>query len=188
MDSVFMCLAVFKLLYHLTSRVCTSCLFYLWKLRSVRLSKYFAHVSIICAYRNMQYVDVGGVSIVGVAPIEHLIRETMGQSESSFKKNYEETVSELSSVQLREITTRFGEVYAKAGGSKGHLVDREAFSNYFKLPVAVGERLFEAFDVKKVMRTRHLTCVAVGEFCAVQCCGVGVVMQACSPAERPHQL
>ena len=74
----------------------------------------------------------------------------MGQNESSFKKSYEETVSQLSSVQLREITTHFGEVYAKAGGSKGHLVDREAFSKYFKLPVAVGERLFESFDVQRV--------------------------------------
>ena len=107
----------------------------------------------------------------------------MGQSESSFKKNYEETVSQLSSVQLREITTRFGEVYAKAGGSKGHLVDREAFSKYFQLPVAVGERLFEAFDVKKVMRTRHITCVAVGEFCAAQSCEVVL-----SSAEWPDQF
>lgn len=74
----------------------------------------------------------------------------MGQSESSFKRNYEDSVSQLSSVQLREITTHFNEVYAKAGGSKGHLVDREAFSKYFKLPVTVGERLFEAFDAHKV--------------------------------------
>lgn len=74
----------------------------------------------------------------------------MGQSESSFKRNYEDSVSQLSSVQLKEITTHFNEVYAKAGGSKGHLVDREAFSKYFKLPVTVGERLFEAFDAHKV--------------------------------------
>ena len=74
----------------------------------------------------------------------------MGGSESSFKRNYEETVSQLSTVQLREITTHFHEVYAKAGGSKGHLVDREAFSQYFKLPVSVGERLFEAFDAHRV--------------------------------------
>ena len=76
----------------------------------------------------------------------------MGQSESNFnfKRNYQECVSQLSTVQLREITTHFHEVYAKAGGSKGHLVDREAFSKYFKLPVTVGERLFEAFDAHKV--------------------------------------
>ena len=79
----------------------------------------------------------------------------MGGSESSFKRNYEETVSQLSSVQLREITTHFHEVYAKAGGSKGHLVDREAFSKYFKLPVPVGERLFEAFDAHKVSQTSY---------------------------------
>ena len=75
--------------------------------------------------------------------------QEMGQSESTFRRNYEKSVSQLSSVQLREITARFSEVYAKAGGAKGHLVDREAFSKYFKLPVPVGERLFQAFDVKK---------------------------------------
>ena len=83
----------------------------------------------------------------------------MGQSESAFKRNYQETVSELSSVQLREITTHFNEVYAKAGGPKGHLVDREAFSKYFKLPVTVGERLFESFDAHKVRaRVRRVAC------------------------------
>ena len=88
----------------------------------------------------------------------------MGQSESSFKRNYEDSVSQLSSVQLKEITTHFNEVYAKAGGSKGHLVDREAFSKYFKLPVTVGERLFEAFDAHKVRsQSKGLYSVHVGE-------------------------
>ena len=73
----------------------------------------------------------------------------MGQSESSFKRTYEETVSELSSVQLGDIAARFNELYAKAGGSKGHVVDKEAFSKYFNLPVTVGDRLFDAFDGKK---------------------------------------
>ena len=75
----------------------------------------------------------------------------MGQSESSFQRTYEETVSQLSSVQLGEIAARFKELYGKAGGPKGHLVDREAFSRYFRLPVAVGDRLFDAFDKKKVL-------------------------------------
>ena len=74
----------------------------------------------------------------------------MGQSESSFKKTYAETVSQLSSVQLREISTRFEELYAKAGGAKGLVVDREAFSQHLNLPVAIGDRLFDAFDEKKV--------------------------------------
>ena len=76
--------------------------------------------------------------------------EAMGQNESSFKQTYEETVSQLSSVQMGEISRRFNELYAKAGGPKGHVVDREAFSKYFNLPVAVGDRLFDAFDEKKV--------------------------------------
>ena len=79
----------------------------------------------------------------------------MGQNESAFKKTYEETVSQLSSVQMGEISHRFNELYAKAGGSKGHVVDREAFSRYFNLPVAVGDRLFDAFDEKKVTRERE---------------------------------
>lgn len=74
----------------------------------------------------------------------------MGQSESAFKRSYAETVSKLSTVQLGEIASRFNELYARAGGPKGHLVDREAFSKYFKLPVTVGDRLFDAFDEKKV--------------------------------------
>ena len=48
---------------------------------------------------------------------------------------------QLSSVQLRELTTYFNEVYANAKRVKGHLVGREAFSKYFKLPVTVGSRL-----------------------------------------------
>lgn len=74
----------------------------------------------------------------------------MGNNESAFKRCYEETVAQLSSVQLAEIATRFNEVYSRAGGPKGHLVDREAFSASLHLPVAVGDRLFDAFDEKKV--------------------------------------
>ena len=48
------------------------------------------------------------------------------------------------------VILRFNELYAKAGGPKGHLVDREAFSKYFNLPVAVGDRLFDAFDKQQV--------------------------------------
>ena len=74
----------------------------------------------------------------------------MGQSESSFKKSYSETVAQLSTIQLGEIAAKFNELYVRAGGPKGHLVDREAFSQYFKLPVTVGDRLFDAFDEQKV--------------------------------------
>lgn len=74
----------------------------------------------------------------------------MGQSESSFKRTYDETVEQLSTVQLQEIQAKFTELYQQAGGSKGHVVDREAFSRYFNVPPTVGDRLFEAFDEKKV--------------------------------------
>ena len=82
----------------------------------------------------------------------------MGQSESSFQRTYTETVSQLSSVQLGEIAARFNELYGKAGGPRGHVVDREAFSRYFKLPVAVGDRLFDAFDRKKVIESILACC------------------------------
>ena len=82
--------------------------------------------------------------------ITHLVVLKMGQNESTFKRTYSDTVSQLSSVQLGEITARFNELYAKAGGAKGLVVDREAFSRYLNLPVAIGDRLFEAFDEKKV--------------------------------------
>ena len=80
----------------------------------------------------------------------------MGQSESSFQCTYTETVPQISSVQLGEIAARFNELYGKAGGPWGHVVDREAFSRYFKFPVAVGDRLFDTFDRKKVMETSWL--------------------------------
>ncbi len=75
----------------------------------------------------------------------------MGQNESSFKKTYADTVSQLSNVQLGEISARFNELYSKAGGGKGLVVDREAFSQYLNVPVAIGDRLFDAFDEKKVL-------------------------------------
>ena len=91
--------------------------------------------------------------------------EKMGQSESSFKRTYEETVCQLSSVQMGEISRRFNELYAKAGGPKGHVVDREAFSKYFNLPVAVGDRLFDAFDEKKVVQdSKHVYGYLLGRF------------------------
>ena len=80
----------------------------------------------------------------------------MGQNESSFRKTYAETVSDLSSVQLSEIHARFQELYDKAGGCKGVVVDREAFSNYLNVPVTVGDRLFEAFDKKKVKKINDI--------------------------------
>jgi len=88
----------------------------------------------------------------------------MGQNESSFRKTYAETVSELSSVQLSEIHARFQELYAKAGGSKGVVVDREAFSNYLNVPVTVGDRLFEAFDKKKVSLKIREVATTINEY------------------------
>ena len=37
-------------------------------------------------------------------------------------------------------------------GEQGKVIDREKFSEYFNLPVALGDRLFDAFDKKQVSR------------------------------------
>ena len=45
---------------------------------------------------------------------------------------------------------RYNELYKQAGGGRGKIIDREKFSEYFNLPVALGDRLFDAFDKKQV--------------------------------------
>lgn len=95
------------------------------------------------------------ICVTTIYPSGCFADQKMGQNESTFKRTYSDTVSQLSSVQLGEITARFNELYAKAGGTKGLVVDREAFSKYLNLPVAIGDRLFEAFDEKKVPREHN---------------------------------
>jgi Ca2+-binding EF-hand superfamily protein len=74
----------------------------------------------------------------------------MGQGGSTeFKHLFSSTVSELSQVQLAEIGSRFNELYKQSGSTRGRVIDREAFSNFFNLPIALGDRLFEAFDKKQ---------------------------------------
>ena len=51
---------------------------------------------------------------------------------------------------------RFNELYRQAGGERGRVIDREKFSLYFNLPVALGDRLFDAFDKKKVKKRMHI--------------------------------
>lgn len=46
---------------------------------------------------------------------------------------------------------RFNDLYQQSGGRRGQLIDREAFSRYFHLPVQLGDRLFTAFDRKEVI-------------------------------------
>ena len=53
-------------------------------------------------------------------------------------------------VYLPYIFSRYNELYKQAGGNQGRIIDREKFSEYFNLPVALGDRLFEAFDRKQV--------------------------------------
>ncbi|XP_019850352.1 PREDICTED: uncharacterized protein LOC105312226 [Amphimedon queenslandica] len=74
----------------------------------------------------------------------------MGQGGShDFQEVFQSTVAELSQLQLAELGNQFNELYRQAGGERGRVIDREKFSLYFNLPVALGDRLFDAFDKKK---------------------------------------
>ena len=76
----------------------------------------------------------------------------MGQVESSEaglgESDYSDLVSQLSTLEVAAVSESFKELHAKAGRD-GHLVNLEAFSRHFKLPMLLGERLFSALDWKK---------------------------------------
>jgi len=73
----------------------------------------------------------------------------MGNNNPSLKRNYQEAITQLSSVQLSKITEAYKELHSR-GGKKGGLVDRSLFTSYFDVSPVVSERLFNAFDRKKV--------------------------------------
>ena len=98
-----------------------------------------AHLYVILSYH---------VIVLTALQLE-VVRE-MGQSESNLQQCFQRTVDELSMLELGEIGNRFNELYATAGGPKGQLIDKKAFSDYFRLPEAIGDRLFDAFDKRKV--------------------------------------
>ena len=75
----------------------------------------------------------------------------MGNSNVSVRKSYEEAITQLSSVQLDKITRAYRELHSR-GGKKGGLVDRSLFTSYFDVSPVLSQRLFEAFDRKKVKR------------------------------------
>ncbi|KAI6652901.1 hypothetical protein LOD99_4287 [Oopsacas minuta] len=76
----------------------------------------------------------------------------MGQTESSETNpgegDYAELISQLSLLEVAAVSASFKELHAKAGHG-GQVLNLEAFSEYFKLPLLLGERLFQALDCKK---------------------------------------
>lgn len=56
---------------------------------------------------------------------------------------------QLSSVQLSKITDAYKELHSR-GGKKGGLVDRSLFTSFFEVSPMLSERLFDAFDRKRV--------------------------------------
>lgn len=79
----------------------------------------------------------------------------MGNNNVSVRRSYEEAISQLSSVQLSKITEAYKELHSR-GGKRGGLVDRSLFTSYFDVSSVLSERLFEAFDRKKVRVCIHV--------------------------------
>ena len=73
----------------------------------------------------------------------------MGNSNASVRQSYQEAIGQLSNVQLSKITQAYKKLHSR-GGRKGGLVDRSLFTSYFDVSPVLSERLFEAFDRKKV--------------------------------------
>ena len=73
----------------------------------------------------------------------------MGNTNASVRQSYQEAIGQLSNVQLSKITQAYKELHSR-GGKKGGLVDRSLFTSFFDVSPVLSERLFEAFDRKKV--------------------------------------
>lgn len=73
----------------------------------------------------------------------------MGNNNVAVRKSYEEAIAQLSGVQLSKITQAYKELHSR-GGKKGGLVDRSLFTSFFDVSPILSERLFDAFDLKKV--------------------------------------
>ena len=73
----------------------------------------------------------------------------MGNSNASVRQSYQEAIGQLSNVQLSKITQAYKELHSR-GGKKGGLVDHSLFTSFFDVSPMLSERLFEAFDRKKV--------------------------------------
>ena len=73
----------------------------------------------------------------------------MGQTESSEPAPVDvDLISQLSTLEVVAVSDSFKELHSKAGRD-GHVLNLEAFSEHFKLPVLLGERLFQALDWKR---------------------------------------
>ena len=79
----------------------------------------------------------------------------MGNNNVSVRRSYEEAITQLSTVQLSKITEAYKELHSR-GGKRGGLVDRSLFTSYFDVSPVLSERLFEAFDRKKVRVCVHV--------------------------------
>ena len=84
----------------------------------------------------------------------------MGNNNVSVRRSYEEAITQLSSVQLSKITEAYKELHSR-GGKKGGLVDRSLFTSYFDVLPVLSERLFEAFDRKRVRVCLHVIQILV---------------------------
>ena len=74
----------------------------------------------------------------------------MGQLVSKEDEEEYLELKDLGAVRLAQIGHQFNELYSDGAGQRGVLLDRQAFAKHFQLPLILGDRLFEAFDVEKV--------------------------------------
>lgn len=72
-------------------------------------------------------------------------------------------LGDLNVLQLGSVGHEFNQLYAESSGKQGKLLDRAAFSRHFKLPGILGDRLFEAFDTKKVILKKKKVILNVRE-------------------------
>ena len=73
----------------------------------------------------------------------------MGNRNTSLRKDYAEAINQLGGVEVSKLAETYKELHDR-GGKKGGLVDRNLFSEHFNVSPILSERLFDAFDRKKV--------------------------------------
>ena len=79
----------------------------------------------------------------------------MGNRNTSLRKDYTEAIDQLGGLEVSKLAETYKELHDR-GGKKGGLVDRNLFSEYFNVSPILSERLFDAFDRKKVT---HVYCM-----------------------------
>jgi len=84
----------------------------------------------------------------------------MGNRNTSLRKDYAEAINQLGGVEVSKLAETYKELHDR-GGKKGGLVDRNLFSEHFNVSPILSERLFDAFDRKKVTTFTCVVCYVI---------------------------